>query len=267
MTKPQRGIQSIEVGGQLLLALLKRGGPMVLRDLASEAGMPPANAHPYLVSFGKLGLVKQDAMGHYELGPLALELGLASLQHLDPVRESEAEVVALAKKTGQSVFTSVWGNLGPTVVRLEESSYPIHVSVRNGTVMSLTNTATGRVFSAYMPPKLIEKMMQDDVARLADTPSKTGPAAKEIEQTLLEVRRRGLARVIGQPIPGINAFSAPVFDYTGNIVLAITAMGLTGVFDTAWKGEMATALRECADKVSARLGYSPTSAKTRDTQT
>ena len=54
-----RGIQSIEVGGQLLLALAHQGQPMALKDLARDAGMSPAKAHPYLVSFGKLGLIEQ----------------------------------------------------------------------------------------------------------------------------------------------------------------------------------------------------------------
>ena len=49
---PRRGIQSIEVGGQLLRALAHRGRPMALKDLARDAGMAPAKAHPYLVSFG-----------------------------------------------------------------------------------------------------------------------------------------------------------------------------------------------------------------------
>ena len=66
----RRGIQSIEVGGSLLSALVREGKPMMLKDLAREAGMPVAKAHPYLVSFGKLGLVEQDALtGRYGLGP------------------------------------------------------------------------------------------------------------------------------------------------------------------------------------------------------
>jgi len=61
-TKDRRGIQSIEVGGQLLLALGRTGKPMVLKELALEAGMPAAKAHPYLVSFARLGLIEQDLL-------------------------------------------------------------------------------------------------------------------------------------------------------------------------------------------------------------
>ena len=57
----QGGILSVEVGRQLLRALAHQGRPMALKDLAREAGMSAAKAHPYLVSFGKLGLIEQDA--------------------------------------------------------------------------------------------------------------------------------------------------------------------------------------------------------------
>ena len=57
MTKSRRGIQSIEVGGTLLQALVDAGAPLPLRELARRAGMTSAKAHPYLVSFGALGLI------------------------------------------------------------------------------------------------------------------------------------------------------------------------------------------------------------------
>ena len=62
--RAQRGIQSIEVGGQLLRALVHHGRPMALKDLAREAEMSPAKAHPYMVSFGRLGLIEQRSEEH-----------------------------------------------------------------------------------------------------------------------------------------------------------------------------------------------------------
>src|SRR5580765_3558766 len=100
----QRGIQSIEVGGQLLRALVHHGRPMALKDLAREAEMSPAKAHPYMVSFGRLGLIEQDrTSGHYLLGPLALQLGLISLQQADPVHVATPLIAELAQHIGQTV--------------------------------------------------------------------------------------------------------------------------------------------------------------------
>ncbi len=71
--KKQRGVQSVEVGGRLLAAL---------SALAEAAQLSMAQAHTYLVSLTRLGLVKHDALsGNYEPGPLALRLGLLNLEH------------------------------------------------------------------------------------------------------------------------------------------------------------------------------------------
>lgn len=97
--KERRGIQSIEAGGQLLLALGAQGRPMPLRELAKAADMAPGKAHPYLVSFSKLGLVTQEAStGYYWLGPTAMQLGLVTLRMLNPVREATPFAEQLARK-------------------------------------------------------------------------------------------------------------------------------------------------------------------------
>lgn len=75
--KKQRGIQSVEVGGRLLQALARQREPLGLTELAGEAQLSSAQAHTYLVSLTRLGLVKRDALtGNYEPGPLSLRLGL-----------------------------------------------------------------------------------------------------------------------------------------------------------------------------------------------
>jgi DNA-binding IclR family transcriptional regulator len=256
MEKARRGIQSVEIGSQLLIALARHVAPMALRDLARAAGMSTGKAHPYLVSFMKVGFVVQDAAGHYELGPLGLQLGLTKLQRLDPVKEASPLIEALAAETEQSVAIAVWGNLGPTIVRLEEPIHPLHVNLRTGTVMSLANTATGRLFAAYMPPKVVDKLLEDDISRQRGGPRGAILFTRaQIEEALIETRRHGLSRTIGQPIPGIDAFCAPVFDAAGHLVLGITVMGPEATFDNDWDGQVATPLRHCALEVSRRLGH------------
>ena len=155
-----RGIQSIEVGGQLLIALAHQGRPLALKDLAREAGMAPAKAHPYLVSFIKIGLVEQDgSSGRYGLGPLALQLGLISLQQYEPVRLATPRIEELALQLGHTVAITVWGDRGPTIVRVAEAPSPVHISMRHGTVMSLTGTASGRLFAAYLPRERIQELL------------------------------------------------------------------------------------------------------------
>jgi DNA-binding IclR family transcriptional regulator len=253
--KSRRGIQSIEIGSGLLLQLARQVRPVALKDLAKAAGMTTGKAHPYMVSFLKVGFVTQTEAGHYELGPLALQLGLTRLQRMDPVKEASQVIEALARETGQSVAIAVWGNLGPTIVRLEEPVQPLHVNLRTGTVMSLTNTATGRLFAAYMPPKVVERLLVDDLTRFGHGTAQSAPLTKKtFEAFLAETRKHGLSRTRGQPIPGIDALCAPVFDSAGHIVLGILVMGPSATFDSEWEGSVAKALARCASEVSRRIG-------------
>ena len=114
--------------------------------------MPAAKAHPYLVSFGHIGLVEQERdSGRYALGPLALQMGLISLQQADPVRLAAPLLPELAARTGQTVALVVWGSRGPTIVLREASPSAVHVDMRHGTVFSIVGTASGRLFAAFLP--------------------------------------------------------------------------------------------------------------------
>jgi len=257
MEKSRRGIQSIEIGSELLLQLAKQVRPVALKDLAKAAGMTPGKAHPYMVSFLKVGFVTQTDAGHYELGPLALQLGLTRLQRMDPVKEASQVIEGLARDTGQSVALAVWGNLGPTIVRLEEPVQPLHVNLRTGTVMSLANTATGRLFAAFIPSKMVERLLGDELARFGHGTGQAPALTKgALEAFLAETRKHGLSRTRGQPIPGIDALCAPVFNSEGHIVLGILVMGPSATFDSNWDGSVAKALRSCAAEVSRRTGRS-----------
>ncbi|MBE7419532.1 MAG: IclR family transcriptional regulator [Ideonella sp.] len=248
--RARRGIQSVEVGGRLLHALAHHGRAMALKDLAAEAGMTAAKAHPYLVSFGHIGLVRQDSeSGRYALGPLVLQLGLISLQQADPVRLAAPLLADLAARTGHTVALVVWGGRGPTVVLREASPAPVHVDLRHGTVFSIAGTASGRLFAAHLPAVLVRPVYEAERTQVA------APLWPRFVHDLAEVHRHGLGRADEAVLAGVSALSAPVFDHGGAMVLAITAIGPSAAFDSRWGGAVAVALREAAHSVSAQLGH------------
>ncbi len=246
--RTSRGIQSVEVGGQLLKALVRSGRRMALKDLAREADMTPAKAHPYLVSFGKLGLIEQDPVsGHYGLGQLAVQLGLISLQQVDPVRLTIAELPALAQALGVTVSAAVWGGSGPIIVRVEEGPRAVNVSMRHGIPASLRHTGTGKVFAAYMPPEVVR-------AALVAQGEPQAWDDQGFHREMVRIRDLGLSQVREELMPGISAMAVPVFDGFGRLALAIAAMGPTAQLDLSPEGHQASLLREVARRVSLRLG-------------
>ncbi|WP_341891018.1 IclR family transcriptional regulator [Variovorax sp. YR752] len=262
--REQRAVQSVEVGGRLLLAMAEHPAPMTLKDLAAHAGLPPSRAHPYLVSYGKLGLVQQDATsGRYALGPAALRIGLTCLFQLDPIKAAVPVAEALAAATGQAVALAVWGNFGPTVVRLIEARQPLHVAMRAGTVMAMFGTATGRAFVGALPRERLLQALGGPLGGALDGLAHGGPQASLAPAQLdaergpaqAELQAHGVTRAVGRPIPGVNAFSAPVRDHEGEVALVITMLGHQDHFPSAWSSPMAAAVRDAATQVSASLGY------------
>jgi DNA-binding IclR family transcriptional regulator len=246
--RTSRGIQSVEVGGQLLKALARSGRRMALKDLARDADMTPAKAHPYLVSFGKLGLIEQDPVsGHYGLGQLAVQLGLISLQQVDPVRLAIAELPALALTMGCTVSAAVWGGSGPIIVRVEEGPRAVNVTMRHGIPASLRHTGTGKVFAAFMPPAQIQAALLSQ-----GEPGAWADPAFQVE--LARIRESGLSQVNQELIAGISAMAVPVFDGFGRLALVIAVMGPSADVDLNPDSVQAKALIALGQSLSLRLG-------------
>lgn len=257
VSKERQGIQSIEVGFRLVQALALSRHPMALRDLAAAAAMPAAKAHRYLVSFMRIGLIEQDgAAGRYDLGGFALELGLSSLGRLDPVRFAGPYLEELCEKIHQSAALAVWGNRGPTIVRIIDTGDHIAINLRAGNVLPTVQSATGKLFAAYYRSPAIRQIINDELQATAkETRVAVTTLRRQLEQALTEIRSRGMARAVGALTPGINGFSAPVFDHTGTIVAAITSLGSVGEFNAEWDTPFAKATQEAALALSRRLGY------------
>jgi DNA-binding IclR family transcriptional regulator len=253
-SKSRAGIQSIEVGFRLLQALAAAPRAMMLRDLAAAVDMPPAKAHRYLVSFQRLGTVVQDPVsGRYDLGPFALQLGLAGLNRLDPLRKARPLLSQLRDELDHTAGIAVWGNQGPTIVHWEASSHPVTVSLRLGDVMPMLNSATGRLYGAYLSRRQTLPMIERELALRGASAGHM--SLTDYDAICAEVRAQGAARTLGGVLPGINAISVPVFDATGHLALALIVLGAESVFDAEWGGAVDRRVRDIAQRISSELGY------------
>jgi len=229
----------------------------MLRDLAQAASIAPAQAHAYLLSFRKIGLVEQDeASGRYALGPFAMQMGLARMRASHPLRMAGRAAADFAAEMGLMVTVAVWGTHGPTIIQVHESNQPIHVNLRAGSVYTITGTATGRLFAAYLPRTQSAPLLEEELRGGAGVARKVGQAgtAARLEHDIAAIRSLGYSTTEGVPVPGINAVSAPVFDHTGQMQLAITAIGNTGTLDCNPGGPQVEATLALACRLSKDLG-------------
>ena len=252
----RQGIQSIEVGFRLLDILASTSRPMMLRDIAKGAGMPAAKAHRYMVSFMRIGLIEQDrSSGRYDLGSYALQLGLSGLGRLDPVRFAGPILEELCEEIGETVALGVWGNRGATIVRIVDAGGPVTITLRAGTVLPLCSSSTGRAFAAFYRSPFMKSLLDEELHQQSESNNTSITNTKrQFERHLTEIREQGLARATGSLTPGINGFSAPVFDHSGTMTAAITSLGTAGDFNAEWDSPVAKAMLIASRKLSKRLG-------------
>jgi DNA-binding IclR family transcriptional regulator len=247
--RDQRHIQSIEVGFRLIEVLERARSNLPLKVIAERADMPASKAHLYMVSFMRLGLVSQDQNTmHYGLGPYTIQLGMAGLRNLDIVQVSKRILIDLQIEYKFSVFLSIWGNKGPTIVSKIDGDLEIPMAITIGYVLPILTSATGRVFLALLPDYRYKSALHN---------ASGGPAREDaiVEAARAEMNANGLARSDSRVFDGFAALSGAVLNGSGTIEAAITVLGLRSQVDLDYSGNLALSLKEACAAVSGLLGF------------
>lgn len=249
---PRQEVRSVVVGTRLLEELASAHGPLALSELSRRAGMVAAKAHRYLAGYVSAGLVEQDEVtGRYDLGPFALRMGLAALRRLDVTSLCQPVMEALRDQVRETVSLAIWTSRGPTLLRWVGNGAAVTININPGTVLPVTRSSNGRIFAAYLRPKLTEVLIEAELAEAADPVQ----ARLEFESSLEATRRDGMSIGAGAVLPGICSISAPVFRHDGDLAAALTIVGVSGVLDTRMHGPAGTALIQAAKEFSSRMGW------------
>lgn len=200
----------------------------------------------YMVTFA------HDLGGH--VNPDAQLDNLSSIQ---AVRLASAALPEICEEIGQRTLgIAVWGNHGPTLVRWEPSKNPVSPYLQTGVVVNLTQSATGLAFAAFMDNDNVRKAVDEELAiRLTSSNPDTG----HFKTRVAEARGHGMARSIGTAPSNrhhitVNAFSAPVFDANGQMVLALSTTCAADRMGSSWYGEVPSALLRASRRLSSMLG-------------
>lgn len=227
-------IQSVATATRFLTVLSHAEGPLTLGELARRAGTGSSSAHRYIQSLVKEGLATQDPeTGRYDLGPEALNIGMAALQRIDPVDIAARHAKQLASNYGINAGIVIWTSRGPTVVRWFRKAHYVIGSLGLGDILPLDNTATGLVFQAFLPNSIIA-----DVRKIQERHFDGSPPN---EQVLAQVRANCFAELTGHLYPEIAGQAVPVFDAQREIACVMATV--TNLAATREMGDGAALLK------------------------
>lgn len=252
----RRGVQSIDIGMRILSILAASSEPLPLKVISESVGMAPSNVHRYLASFISAGLLRQDpGTSRYDLGHLALRVGLSALSRIDVLEMVGPELKRMAVESGFMALATVFGDQGPVVVRLQQPTPPIILSVSLGTTLPLLRSPSGHVFLAYQEEEAMRHIIDRELrlgahyALAAGTPKNI----KEVRETAAKVRENGYAINDVDISPGLRAIGCPILNLQGDIIAAIS---LVGPDPTLGKGHpILDELKSVCKRLSEEAGY------------
>lgn len=251
-------VQSAETGMSVLKALARLGGDASLTAIAAEVQENAAKVHRYLLSLIQQDMVAQNAATqHYHLGPESVRIGLAALRQCDPVRLGEVALLRLRESLQVTCFISVVGNLGPTVLRMEEPSLPVTVNIRAGSVLPWLWSATGQVFLAFSDDAAVRRAADGEYGAGSAEQRSLLAGPDPVGRLCRQVREQGCAIVNDMMLRGISAVSAPIFDSRGQVVAVLTALGASNGFDARPGGLVCPQVMAEASGISRSMGFAP----------
>ncbi|HYC73061.1 MAG TPA: IclR family transcriptional regulator [Opitutaceae bacterium] len=236
---------------RILKALGEHRDGLKAADLARQLGIPVTTTLRIMTTLLLEGLVRKTD-GRFELGPVLIQLGHASLAGTE-IRELALPVLErLTKATDETSHLAVPCDDRALIVAVQDSPHPLRASSRPGFLAELHCSSTGKIFLSYLHASRVNEFFGKvrPGSRTPQTLTAVADIRREVETTL----KRGYSLDNEEFHPGVRCVAAPVFGSDGAVVAAIGITASTHRFTEKRIPEMAAAVRTHAAELSRLIG-------------
>jgi IclR family KDG regulon transcriptional repressor len=258
-------VPALEQGCRVLLCL--RESPklkMKLTEISKQLGIHKSKGYSILKMLEQFGFVEKDPQSKtYSLGVGLLFLSRHVLDNLDYQAITNPFLKALTEETkGIALFGVINGEYLYIIAKYEPPQN-FGFTLRLGHRFHFTSGAHGKAIVAFMSDIDRERALAG--GKLHFYGDRSNLKMKRLRDEFAKCKRSGFAVDRGELQPGINAISAPVFDFRGKIIGCII---LVGTFPESMIEEYGYKTANTARQVSCKFGadiehlYPPTQKTT-----
>jgi DNA-binding IclR family transcriptional regulator len=221
-------------------------------DLVNETKLSKSTAHRILSILTNEGLVHYDEHTKtYRLGTRVMEWALRVWRDFDLREDAVEEMNKLNRETGENINLAIRDKLEIIYINRVESFKPVRAVATLGSRASLHYTALGKAMVAFLPEET-----QKEIARgmtYEKMSKNTITNAREFLDALKETRKRGYAIDDCEFRDEIRCIAAPVFNFQGEPVGAISITSLVYRVPkkklVSWVPNLLTAARVTSQKI------------------
>ncbi len=249
LSRPQQGTQALTRAFGILRVFSDAAPEWALADVARSVSLTRSTALRILTALEREGLVVRNrTTGTFHLGPRAIELGSLAQRTNTLQRVAHAELVELARVTGETTSLEILAGTDVLVLDEVQGRHKLSPAPIVGSRWPAHATSTGKVLLAALGP---ERPAGFRLARL--TPNTITSQAR-LGTELAAVLERGYATAIEELEMGYVALGAAVRNHEAQVIAAMSVGGPAARFGPEAITRMARLLGEAAGRVSRSLG-------------
>jgi IclR family KDG regulon transcriptional repressor len=244
-------VRAVERAMQILSSLDSEHPERGVSEIAQATGLHKATTHRIAMTLLNCGFLERTADGEsLRLGLGIVELGLGALRDLDFRRAAFPYMQQLVERFDEACDLAIFDRDRVLYVEVVHSEHSLTITTRVGRRLPVHCTASGKVLLAFLPAEVVAPIL---TAPLRAYTEKTIKSPAQLREELEAVRQRGYGLDDEECEVGIRAVSAPIYDIDGNVIAAMGLAGPSKRFTSGRIPEIAKALMEAADAVSAHV--------------
>lgn len=222
-------------------------------DLCERINLHKSTVHRLISVLEQSRFVEKTASGRYRLGLKLFELGSRAVAGLDLRERARPHLERLAFETNETVHLCVLDEGEALYLDKVEPDRSVRLSSAIGRRNPAHCTAVGKAIMAFTAESDVDTILQQHGLRSFTKYTITTPAALKAE--LQHVRELGYARDWEEHEEGVKCLAAPVFDYSGKVVAAVSLSGPAFRINDKSLNVFVAAVKNAATGLSAELGW------------
>lgn len=250
-------IQSVDRAFKILDLFNELNPELKVSEISSKLSLNKSTVHSLLKTLKEHDYVRQDPdSGKYSLGMKLVERSNFLMNSIDVRSIAKQSLVELSMETSLAVHLVILdGQTGVYIDKVDSPTAIIGYS-RVGRRVPIHSSAVGKVLVAYQAEEVRNETLKHyDYKKQTE---KTITNAKDFEEELQRVLRKGYAIDAEENEPGVTCLAIPIYDHSGRVTAAVSISAPSTRFSGEQIHPVISKLKQTGETISRKLGYTST---------
>jgi IclR family KDG regulon transcriptional repressor len=246
-------IKSVEKAFHIIELMAQEKRFIGVTEISKKLNINKSTVHAILNTLIKKGYFEQEPeTGKYKLGIAFAVIANSALDSIDIRNKAKPIIRKLSEQVNETVHMVILRQGRVVYIEKQESLQSMRIHTEIGKSQPCHCTGVGKVMLAWMDPEDRRKIVLEH--GLAKKTVNTITDEKILQKHLEEIRQKGYAIDDEENEEGLRCVAAPIRDYSGKVIAAISIAGPTTRLTMDNMENMAELVVKAALEISKELG-------------